>query len=74
LITLINWVQPEVSIKANGKWKTRIHIGREGSDDVGKRFEVLAVANPNAVLKEGDILDEWPSAEWASEITELVRV
>lgn len=67
------WVQPRVSVKKDGTWKVCIYVGRPGSVDVGKHFEIMAVANPKSKLKEGDILNEWSEARWESEIIEVVR-
>lgn len=66
------WVQPPVTVREGGKWKVQIHIGRPGAVDVGKHFEILAVANPKNSLKEG-VLKEWPEAEWKSQVIEVTR-
>lgn len=67
------WVQPPVTMREGGKWKVQIHIGRPGADDVGKHFEIMAVANPKNSLKEGDKLKEWPEAKWKSQVIEVIR-
>ena len=67
------WVQPNVSVKTDGTWKVIIYIGRPGDVDVGKQFEIMAVANPKISLKEGDVLDEWPDAEFKSQVVEVTR-
>ncbi len=67
------WVQPAVGVKEDGKWKVMIYIGRPGTVDVGKRFEVMAVANPRIKLSEGTVLTEWPQAKAKSQIVELIR-
>jgi hypothetical protein len=54
-------------------WKVMIHIGHPGSVDVGKHFEVRAVANPTTSLREGQVLDAWPDAEAMSNVIELTR-
>lgn len=41
--------------------------------DVGMTFEILAVANPQQDLAEGDILTGWPEATAESEIVEVAR-
>ncbi|MGO9374674.1 MAG: hypothetical protein ACLQBD_21600 [Syntrophobacteraceae bacterium] len=67
------WVQPDINIKKNGNWKAVIYIGRPGAVDVGKHFEVMAVANPKVILKEGQKLEGWPDAQAKSEGIELIR-
>lgn len=67
------WVQPEVSIERNGVWETQIYIGRAGSIDIGKQYNIIAVANPKKALKEGDVLDFWPESETYSQIVGVVR-
>jgi|WetSurMetagenome_2_1015567.scaffolds.fasta_scaffold400781_1 hypothetical protein len=67
------WVQPKIMVRENGIWKCSIYIGREGNVDVGKRFEVMAVADPKEELSEGMMLSFWPTSKAKSEIIELVR-
>ena len=67
------WVQAPASPREGTKWRLQIHIGRPGSDDVGKHFEIMAVANPKPDLKIGDKLKNWPTAKWKSPIVEVVR-
>lgn len=67
------WVQPRTSVRADGSWKVSVYIGRPGSIDVGKRYEIRAIANPKQKLKEGDILSGWPEAQWKSEFIEVIR-
>ena len=67
------WVQPSVTVKENGSWKVKIYIGRPGAMDVGKQFEIMAVANPKDKLKEGDVLSGWPEAQAKSQVIEVTR-
>lgn len=67
------WVQPPVTMRQGGEWKIQIHIGRSGAVDVGKHFEIVAVANPKNSLKEGDKLRGWPEAKWKSQVIEVTR-
>jgi hypothetical protein len=67
------WVQPRPSKRDDGSWKVSVYIGRPGSVDVGKRFEVVAVSNPKQPLKEGDTLDTWPDAAARSAMIEIIR-
>jgi len=67
------WVQRNVTVKEDGAWKGKIYIGSPGSIDVGKQFEILAVANPKIKLSEGNILNGWPDAEWKSQVIEVSR-
>ena len=67
------WVQQKVNVKKDGNWKVCIYIGRPGNEDVGKGFEIKAVASPKSDLKQGDMLSDWPGAEMESEIVEVTR-
>lgn len=67
------WVQPSVTVKDTGTWKVMIHIGGPGNIDVGKQFEIMAVANPKVELNEGKVLKGWPQAQWKSEVIEVTR-
>lgn len=67
------WVQPSITVRKDGNWKVAAYLGRSGSIDVGKQFEIMAVANPRVGLKEGDVLDGWPEAQWNSQVIEVVR-
>ena len=67
------WVQPRITVRDSGSWKVQIHIGRPGSLDVGKLFEVRAVANPDVDLREGRVLDGWPKAAAISNMVEFIR-
>ena len=51
----------------------QIHIGRPGSIDVGKAFEIRAVGNPDDELREGKILPNWPKARAISDVIEVTR-
>jgi TIR domain len=68
------WVQPAITIREFGAWAVRIYIGRSGNLDVNKHFEIMAVANPKEILKEGLVLSQWPDAELKSQVIELTRV
>jgi hypothetical protein len=67
------WVQPATHVSEDGRWKVQIYIGRPGSIDVGKRFQVMAIANPKQPLKEGNVLKDWPAADARSQALEVVR-
>lgn len=67
------WVQPSVTVKGDGTWKVKIHIGRPGHIDVDKQFEIMAVANPKVRLSEGKALRGWPEAQWKSQVIEVTR-
>ncbi len=67
------WVQPKTTIKALGDWGTVIFLGKEGMLDVGKEFELMAVANPRDSLDEGMRLPSWPRAEGKSEVITVIR-
>jgi hypothetical protein len=60
------WVQPRITVEKNGTWRVMAYTGRPGNLDIGKYFEIMAVANPKAALKEGAILAGWPEAQEVS--------
>jgi hypothetical protein len=66
-------VQPSVSFEKDGTWKVKIYIGKQGNVDVGKHFEIMAVANPKGSLREGDVLKSWPEAQAKSQVIEVTR-
>jgi hypothetical protein len=67
------WVQPQLTVNRDGTWMVSIYVGRPGNLDAGKRYEIMAIANPKRPLKEGDVLRFWPDAESKSEVIEVVR-
>ncbi len=67
------WVQPQLTVNRDGAWRVDIYVGRPGTVDAGKRYEIMAIANPKRPLKEGDVLRFWPDAESKSEVVEVVR-
>lgn len=67
------WVQPSVSVNKKGTWKVSAYFGRSADIDVGKKFELIAIANAKTNLKEGDVLSNWPEAQWSSEVIEVTR-
>lgn len=66
------WVQPRVSVKANGTWKVIAYIGDPGTK-IGEHFEILAVVNPEVTLSEGDMLPDWPKSQTRSNFIEVIR-
>lgn len=67
------WVQPRVTVRKEGLWRVQVYIGRPGNIDVGKHFEMMAVANPTQTLREGKVLGTWPEAQLQSEVIEVIR-
>ncbi|OGW75356.1 MAG: hypothetical protein A2Z72_06955 [Omnitrophica bacterium RBG_13_46_9] len=67
------WVQPAITVKKDGTWKVLVYLGRAGTIDVGKQFEIMAVGNPEKGLREGDVLDQWPKAPLRSQAVVLTR-
>jgi hypothetical protein len=67
------WVQPRITVRDSGSWRVQVHLGRPGPIDVGKLFEVRAVANPDVGLREGEVLDAWPNAAAISNLVECTR-
>ncbi|NTW33095.1 MAG: hypothetical protein HGB12_10800 [Bacteroidetes bacterium] len=66
------WVQPTVNIE-NHAWNVIIYIGRSGSIDNGKHFEILAISDPKEIISEGDVLSGWPDAKDTSKVIEVIR-
>jgi hypothetical protein len=67
------WVQPTVTVKKDGTWKVMIYIGRAGGIDIGKKFEIMAVASTKKKFQEADVLDRWPEANRRSDLIVLTR-
>lgn len=67
------WVQPSVGVGGDGKWRVQIYCGRAPDADVDVHFDIMAVAQPKANLKEGDVLSAWPTAEAKSQIIDVIR-
>ena len=67
------WVQSPVTVQKDGAWRVMIYIGRSGTIDVGKQFEIIAVANPKLKLNEGDQLTGLPEAQWKSDVILITR-
>jgi len=67
------WVQPPVSVHADGTWRVQVFIGRPGTVDVGKHFEIRACGSPYIDIEEATVLSWWPEAECQSQVIEVVR-
>jgi len=67
------WVEPPVTVLKDGTWQVQVYIGRAGDIDKDKEFEIMAIANPTQSLAEGQVLSEWPSAKWRSDVVRVVR-
>ena len=67
------WVQPAVTVGWSGRWSLQAYFGRGGGIDAGKRFEVMAIADPAQTLREGEVLGTWPEAAWRSEVVSVIR-
>lgn len=50
-----------------------VHLGRGGTLDIGKTYQVRAIAAPELPLDGNQRLSAWPAAKWRSEILTLVR-
>lgn len=73
LETSTYWVQPKATLRGVGSWESTIFLGDPGILDVGKKFELMAVANPRDPLKEGLQLPGWPRAEGKSKVISVKR-
>jgi hypothetical protein len=49
------------------------YFGRSGDIDVGKAFEIVAVADPEQALEEGTVLADWPKAAQRSPAVRVTR-
>ncbi|MEW6571972.1 MAG: hypothetical protein AB1390_12540 [Nitrospirota bacterium] len=67
------WIQPSVTVRRDGTWRVPVYIGRAGDIDIGKEFEIMAIAEPKERLTEGQVFSEWPKAKWRSDIITVVR-
>jgi hypothetical protein len=67
------WVHPRLTANQDGTWRVDAYLGRPGNVDAGKHFEIMAIANPQRPLNEGDVLRSWPDAASKSEVVEVVR-
>lgn len=66
------YVQPTVTVREGGKWKVLCYFGEPGQHS-GKRYEVMAFANPKEKMNQGKLLGNWPAAEAKSQVIEVVR-
>ncbi len=67
------WVQPRVSVDSSGAWQSMAYFGRSGDLDIGKRFEIVAIADPHSTLHEGEYGNAWPKAKWTSKPITVIR-
>jgi hypothetical protein len=67
------WVQPPPTVRKDGSWRVNVYIGMPGDADVGKHFEIMAIADPARPLKEGEVINSWPDAGGRSEVVEVTR-
>jgi hypothetical protein len=49
------------------------YFGRSGDLDKGKRFEIVAIAEPHDTLVEGEYGSDWPRAKWTSKPITVIR-
>ena len=66
------YVQFPVLVTDKGYWLTAIEIYGAGFEKAGKRHQLRAFVNPAVELKASDVLRDWPKAERATEIVEIV--
>ncbi len=66
-------VQPKIDVRPGGTWKVMAFFGRPGDIDIGREYEVLAVANPESYLREGDVMSDWPSTSARSQVIGVTR-
>ena len=66
------FVQEQGETRADGSFMSAAVIGRAGSLDCNKLFEIRVFESPTQDLKTGESTDQWPGAESAS-ISVLVK-
>lgn len=66
------WVQPNVSVNSDKTWSCIPYIGQP-SQDINEVYEIRAIANPKTKIEEGDVFNNWPEAEWYSNIITVTR-
>jgi hypothetical protein len=67
------WVQSPVSIRGDGRWGVEAYFGKGSDADAGKRFEMMAVSNPEEELKEGKVLPGWPATGERSQVLTVTK-
>ena len=67
------WVQPEVMKTGPNTWKVEAYFGRPGTIDGNRKYEIIAVGDPDKGLKEGDVFKAWPNGWWQSQVIGVVR-
>jgi hypothetical protein len=66
------WVQPQPTVASDGSWQAMPYIG-EAEANCGEPFELVAFGNPDRVLGEGEVLDQWPQAQARSDVVTVIR-
>lgn len=67
------WVQPRITVNSDGSWQVLAYFGHDGNVDRGKPYEIMAIADPTAEIKEGESLKDWPLAKVHSDVVRLTR-
>ena len=68
------WIQPDVTMRAGGKWKVLCYFGEAGPQHSGKHFEIMAVVmSQKGQYREGQLVHGWPPGQAKSEVLEVVR-
>jgi hypothetical protein len=66
------YVQPPILVQPDGIWLGVMYIGSQ-KKDAGYTYQVRAFVNPTKPLQSGDMLINWPEAEFASGIIRVTR-
>ena len=66
------WVQNKPSVNKGGTFQALVYFGRKGMD-VGQKFEIRAVRNPQKPLEAGMELSDWPKGEELSDTVTVTR-
>lgn len=67
------WVQIPATFNARGQWTSYANFGRPGLQDQDAPFEFRGFVKPGGDLRPGQVLNQWPSARWSSEVLDVKR-
>ena len=67
------WPQGSARVRGDGSFEASVFIGSNATDQVGREFELMAVANPAHILDGTPFLDSWPEGQAKSAIVRVRR-
>jgi hypothetical protein len=66
------YVQAPPTVGNDGRWLATARLGEAGQGS-GQTFELVAFANPEPKLAEGQVLTTWPNAQARSDVVAVAR-